>query len=132
MRRLCVVFAVCLTFLAAPSTAAADAPWQWDPGHAWWGWNYVTPTVNNWVEGPTNYWDLHQLQLGSGGTVDFALFSYTTNDWCYQIRSDPGTYNMNPGFGPDDEGPCGGYNRPYVGYYSGPQSYLRSDTFVID
>ena len=127
VRRLWVTFAVCIAFLGAPSAAAADAPWQWDQGHAWWGWNYVTPTVNTWVAGPWNYWDLHRLQLGSGGSVDYAFYSLSTNDWCYEIRWIPGTYHMTPG----EDGPCGGYNRPYVGYYDGPQSYLRSDTFVI-
>lgn len=128
-RRFCVVFAVCLTFLVAPSTAAADAPWYWDAGHAWWGWNYVTPTVNTWVPGPTNYWDLLQVQLGSGGSVQFALFSYSTNDWCFRIRSVPATYHVAPG--PYYGGNCGGYNRPYVGYNDGNNSYLRGDTFVV-
>ena len=129
MRRLCVVLAVCVTFLAAPSTAAADAPWYWEQGHAWWGWNYVTPTVNNWVPGPTNYWDLHQLQLGSGGWVQYALFSYSNGRWCFEVQSVPGTHLMDT-----QEyigGGCGGYNRPYVGYHAGNNSYLRSDTFVI-
>jgi hypothetical protein len=41
----------------------------------------------HWVEGPTDYWDLHQLQVGSGGWVDYALFSYSASDWCYQFRT---------------------------------------------
>lgn len=115
-----------MAFLTAPSPAAADAPWQWEPGHAWWGWNYVTNFSNYWVEGPTNYWYSYKFQKANGSVASFAFFSYTTSDWCYYDVSGTGTWWVYAGY----SGPCGGYNRPYVGYSSGNRSYVRSDTWT--
>jgi hypothetical protein len=134
MTRLLLVIAVASVFLIAPVRANASshcpygdpcAPWKWEPGHAWWGYNHVTPTINRLIAGPANYWyDYHLHKLNGDGAV-YGFYSYTTNEWCiHEAWSDEYHIMYAPGLG------CGGYNKPYVGHGTGASSYVRADTFA--
>jgi hypothetical protein len=125
MKRLLLAAAVTVVFFAAPATASADAPWQCggpqDPGHCWWGYNHLTPGVNNWVPGPYNWWVTANVFKSNGGTITYGMYSASNGNWCLNNMSGS---NQVTFFSPSDVG-CGGYNRPALGYFSGNSSYTR-------
>jgi hypothetical protein len=112
-----VASAICLV---APPSALADAPWQCEPGRCWWGYNHLTPSTNNWVPGPWNYWVNASVSKLNGGTITYGMYSASAGRWCLDNMSG----NTATFFNPADVG-CGGYNRPALGYFSGNSSYTR-------
>jgi hypothetical protein len=122
LRRLLLLLVV-VAALSAPGVARADAPWNCDPGICRWGYNYVTPTVNDYVPSPYNYWTFQYIDKWNGGWVGIGFMNvYNICDW--QLNG------VTYGTFYSDDATCGNYCHSWVDYISGNQSYLFTYVYV--
>jgi hypothetical protein len=118
-----VVVAAAFGLVTATGAAASPVPMNCpQQGFCKWGYNYVGPSVNELVYGPSNYWFDMYVDKTSGGTIYRA---FGPNGNCYAAMSGASSWYGHP----SDMG-CGGYVNPFVQYVSGNTSYLYFDDYT--
>lgn len=105
---------------------AALAPANHIAGHWDWGHNHVAYNVNSFVPSGWNYWYDIFVHKHSGDWIRYGWNGQTTG--CVRYAYLGGAWQT--GYWTAWEADCAGYNRGYVAWDSGHESYLYFDLYT--